>query len=86
MQFTTIFASIFLLASSIAAQKSGSNSDVDPSELLAELAELPECAVSEWIRLLRLLLLIVEPIKLILSDSDDLHSNSSPAFAMRRPD
>jgi hypothetical protein len=60
MRFTaSIFASIFLLASSISAQKSGSN-DVDPSQLLAELAELPECAVSEWMILLRLRLLIVE--------------------------
>jgi hypothetical protein len=86
MRFTTtIFASICLLASSISAQKSGSN-DVDPSQLLAELAELPECAVSEWRPRLRLWPLIVEPTKLILSDSDDLHSDSSPSFAVRRPD
>jgi hypothetical protein len=82
---TTIFASIFLLASPISAQNSG-NKDFDPSELLAELAELPECAVSEWILLLRLWLLIVDPIKLTSSDSDDLHSDSSPSFAVRRPD
>jgi hypothetical protein len=46
MRFTAIFASIFLLASSVSAQKSNSN-DVDPNELLAELAQLPGCAVSE---------------------------------------
>jgi hypothetical protein len=86
MRFTTtVFASICLLASSISAQKSGSN-DVDPSQLLAELAELPECAVSEWIPLLRLWLLIVDSTKLISSDSDHLHSDSSPSFAVRRPD
>ena len=83
MRFTALFASVFLLASSVSAQTSDIN-DAGPNELLAELAELPECAVSERIILsLRLLLLMVDVTKLTLSDPDDLHSNSSPSVAMR---
>jgi hypothetical protein len=83
MRFTSLFASVVLLASSVSAQTSDGN-DVDPNELLAELAELPECAVSELILLsLQFLQPAVEPAKLTSFDPDDLHSDSSPSFAMR---
>jgi hypothetical protein len=51
MRFATIVATIFTLALSTLAQTTDSN-NVDPNELLVELAQLPECAVSEWILLL----------------------------------
>jgi hypothetical protein len=82
MRFTTIFASIFLLLASSVTAQNGDSSDVESNELLAELAQLPECAVSERILLLRLLLLITELVKLMFYDPDDLHSNSSASFAM----
>ena len=83
MRFTSLFASVVLLASSVSAQTSDGN-DVDSNELLAELAELPECAVSERVLLsLRFLQPAVEPVELTSFDPDDLHSNSSPSVAMR---
>ena len=81
MRFTSLFASVVLLASSVSAQTSDGN-DVDSNELLAELAELPECAVSERVPL-RFLQPAVGPAKLTSFDPDDLHSNSSPSVAMR---
>jgi hypothetical protein len=45
MRVKTIVESILLLALSVSAQTSNNN-EVDSSELLAELTQLPECAVS----------------------------------------
>jgi len=47
MRLSTVIASIFTTAAlSVSAQTSGSSNDAGSSELLAELAQLPECAVS----------------------------------------
>jgi hypothetical protein len=82
MRFKTIIESVILLALSVAAQTSDSNDVIDSSELLAELTQLPECAVSSYCSATNATHQR-EPIKLTSSDLDDLHSDRSPSLAMR---
>ena len=65
MRLTTVIASVFVTAILSVSAQTSDNNNADSGELLAELAELPECAVSpsatiDWPRR-------NEPTKLMLS-------------------